>query len=160
MLRGRRESSNITSGLSIGNGTEFGLYYEIDVDAIPRNSSGRFIEIQFSNASGGIGIKGASDAIANYIDLYGSGDFSKYFSSRSMGSGVVKFFINYSSNAADFYLNGTKYTGVISGPRDCEVDSVYLLGSAYKLKAKQILIFPTALSDNNLHHPNLLNRWM
>ena len=142
------DSSNITSGLSIGNGSEFGLYYEIDVDAIPRNSSSPFIQIQFATANGGVGIKGASDAIANYIDLYGTTDFSKYFSSRSMGNGIIKFFINYSSGTGDFYLNGTKYNGAISGPTSgCEIDSVYLLGSAYKLKAKQILIFPTALSD-------------
>jgi hypothetical protein len=142
------DSSNITSGLSIGNGSEFGLYYEIDVDAIPRNSSSPFIQIQFTTANGGVGIKGASDAIANYIDLYGTTDFSKYFSARSMGNGIIKFFINYSSGTGDFYLNGTKYTGAISGSTSgCEIDSVYLLGSAYKLKAKQILIFPTALSD-------------
>jgi hypothetical protein len=138
----------ITSGISIGSGSEFGVYYEIDVDEIPRASSIPFIQIQFATASGGVGIKGASDALANFIDLYSTTDFSESFSALDMGSGIIKFFINYSSGTGDFYLNGTKYAGVISGPTSgCEIDSVYLVGSAYKLKAKQILLFPEALSD-------------
>jgi len=142
------DSSDITSGISIGSGSEFGVYYEIDVDEIPRASSSPFIQIQFATASGGIGIKGASDALANFIDLYGTTDFSESFSALDMGSGIIKFFINYSSGTGDFYLKGTKYAGVISGPTSgCQIDSVYLVGSAYKLKAKQILLFPEALSD-------------
>ena len=144
------DDADVIDNLSIGNGSEFGVYYEIDVERIPRQSSSPFIQIQFTTANGRIGIKGASDALANYIDLYGTTDFSESFSPLDMGAGIIKFFINYSSGTGDFYLNGTKYAGVISGPTSgCEIDSVYLLGSAYKLKAKQLLIFPEALSDDD-----------
>ena len=144
------DDAEVVDNLTIGNGSEFGVYYEIDVERITRQSSNPFIQIQFATANGSVGIKGASDASANYIDLYGTTDFSESFSPLDMGAGIIKFFINYSSGTGDFYLNGTKYTGVISGPTSgCEIDSVYLVGAAYKLKAKQFLIFPEALSDTD-----------
>ena len=65
-------------------------------------------------------------------------------------AGVVKFLINYSSGTGDFFINGTKYDAVISGPTTGNtINNVELRGSGYAHDSKQILLFPSALSNTD-----------
>jgi len=137
-----------STSLSIG-GSEFCAYYEIDTKIIPRESSNTFFRIEFGSNSHFIGIKGSSNSINNMYTLQTLGNYSE-----TMGNvteiGVVKFLINYSNGVGDLFVNSTKYASVISGPATGNtINNAELRGSGYSHDCKQLLLFPTSLSDDD-----------
>lgn len=138
--------SESSTSLSIGD-SEFCVYYEMDTEVIPRENFNQFFRVEFGGNSNYIGIKGSSNIINNTYTLQTQGNYSE-----TMGNvtevGVVKFLINYSNGTGDLFVNGTKYDGVISGPTTGNtITNIELSGSGYSHDSKQILLFPTALSD-------------
>ena len=139
--------SESSTSLSIGD-SEFCAYYEIDAEVIPRESSLTFFRIEFGSNSDFIGIKGSSNSINNSYTLQTLGVYSETIGNIAE-AGVVKFLINYSSGTGDFFINGTKYDAVITGPTTGNtINNVELWGSGYAHNSKQILLFPEALSDD------------
>ena len=140
--------SESSTSLSIGD-SEFCAYYEIDAEVIPRESSITFFRIEFGSNSNFIGIKGSSNSINNSYTLQTLGVYSETIGNIAE-AGVVKFLINYSSGTGDFFINGTKYDAVISGPTTGNtINNVELRGSGYAHDSKQILLFPSALSNTD-----------
>ena len=139
--------SESSTSLSIGD-SEFCAYYEMDAKAIPRESSATFFRIEFGSNSHYIGLKGSSNSVNNRYTLPTLGNYSETINNITESSGVVKFLINYSNGTGDLFVNGTKYAGVISGPTTGNtINNIELRGSGYSHDSKQILLFPSALSD-------------